>query len=80
MGIVFINYVLSGVLHPIAMCLKDKEHNLKLYALNTLNEMTKENEDLAQAIIDVSTLPLVSNLLTCNTTELKVQVNCYVYS
>lgn len=72
--------MLSGVLPSIVACLRDKEHNLKLYALNTLNDMIKNNEDLAQAVIDVPTLPLMSNLLSSNTTEIKIQVNYYVHT
>lgn len=66
----------SGVLPPILLCLKEKEHNLKLYAISALNDMVKEDEDMAQTIVNIpETLPNLINLLSLNSTEIKVQVN-----
>lgn len=56
------------------MCLKDKEHNLKSFALSALDEMAKHNQELAQTIVDVPTLPHVTNLLSSKFTDVKVQV------
>lgn len=67
--------ILTGVLPPIVMCLKDKEHNLKSYALSTLDEMAKHNQELAQTIVDVPTLPYVTNFLSPKFMDVKVQVN-----
>jgi len=47
---------------------------LKLYALSALDEMAKNNEDLAIKIVDIPTLPHVIIFLTPNFVDKKVQV------
>lgn len=65
---------MTGVLPQINSCLKEQQSNLKLYALTTLNEMAKHNQDLAQIIVDVPVLPHVIHFLSPNYTDIKVQV------
>lgn len=68
-------FIFTGVLLPlINLCLKEPQQNLRLYALSTLDEFAKQNQDLAQIIVDVPTLPHVAHLLSSNITDVKVQV------
>jgi len=64
----------SGVLPQIVLCLKEQQQSLKLYALSALDEMAKNNEDLALKIVDVPTLPHVIIFLMPNFVDKKVQV------
>lgn len=57
--------------------MKEQQHNLKSQALSTLNEIAKHNEDVAQIIVDVPTLPYVMNFLSPNFTDVKVKVSNY---
>lgn len=63
---------------PIVQCLKEKEHNLKPYALTALDDIANHNQDLAQAIVDVSALPCVIKLLF-DIKDIKIQVNIMYY-
>lgn len=71
----FIFVFITGLLTPIIQCLKEQQHNLKLYALSALNEIAKYNEDLAQTIVNVKCLPIVINFLIPSFTDIKVQVH-----
>jgi hypothetical protein len=62
------------VLPQIISCLKEQHQNLKLCALTVLDEIAKQNQHLAQIVVEVSTLPLVMNYLSQNFTDVKVQV------
>lgn len=64
----------SGVLPQIVQCLKEQQQSLKLYALSALDEMAKNNEDLAVKIVDLPTLPHVIHFLMPNFIDKKVQV------
>ncbi|XP_027841252.1 sperm-associated antigen 6-like [Aphis gossypii] len=65
-----VNY---GVLPQIVQCLKEQQQSLKLYALSALDEMAKNNEDLAIKIVDLPTLPHVIHFLMPNFIDKKVQ-------
>lgn len=54
--------------------MKEQQQSLKLYALSALDEMAKNNEDLAIKIVDVPTLPHVITFLMPNFNDKKVQV------
>lgn len=66
--------VFIGVLPQIILCLKEQHQNLKLCALSVLDEIAKHNQDLAQTIVEIPTLPHIMNYLSQNCTDIKVQV------
>lgn len=67
-------FVLAGVLPHIISCLKEQHQHLRLCALSVLDEMVKQNQDLAQTIVEVQALPHVINFLSQKFTDIKVQV------
>lgn len=64
----------AGALIHIVQCLKEEEQNLKLYALSTLDEIVKDNEEFAIAVVEVPSLLFVINFLSPNFTDVKIKV------
>lgn len=72
---VLILIAFSGILPQIVRCLKEEQQNLKLYALTALDEIVKHNEDLANTVVKLPTLPQVIHFLQPNFTDVKIQVH-----
>lgn len=75
MSYISIFFVFTGLLPQIVQCLKQQQQNLKIFGLSALHEIVKHNEELAQEIVPIPTLPHVIHFLSPNFTDVKVQVN-----